>query len=1207
MKRKIIVTLLVTFGLFCLTSTAYPQGTNSGTIRGRVTDPNGASVPGATAKVTDLGTDIARELTTNESGEYEAATLKSGAYTVTVNAPSFKTTVINVTLTGSETARADVKLEIGTQDAMVLVTQEAGLIQTESPTISTSIENRLLVQLPRENRDIYSFLFLNPNITQGPAEDSFKFIGAQSYGANFSLDGQRANGGIFGGATASQPSLEVIQELTVLSNNFAAEYGGIANIRVVTKRGGKDYHGSLFYNNRNSALAAWRIQDKVAQANFTPTPALAAFPTPYFNLNETGGSFSGPVPFSRGKTFFLTSYERRWDYAPVTVRSTNIPTSTILNGDFSGLAATTRPAVPAAVLPLLTPEELANNTFLTGTTRRFNVIPQRLLNPIALNILKTYYPQTGNAPFNPANGRLIDFYRNIPGLLTRDLFTFRADHDFSERDKFYAVYNYQRRAGIRTLAANPLPAFGLLEQDGSNHTLSLSYTRLFSDSVVNEMRGGFNTQNLYRHGKQKTREFLSGIGFNEQEVTSYGSIVGPSLLDTFGHVAFTIGSFQGIPSGARNIDRSFDQRLMTFGDTLTWSKGKHTIKGGADFVRNQAIDDFVSNRNDPRGTIIYPNNFGGFANFLLGLPPSSVRYVFNVRPSMDVSNWENGFFVQDDFKVSPRLTLNVGLRYELITSFVDKNNLMINFDPNGPGINGNKGRFIVPTADIIPSLHPGFAAYGIVTAEEAGVGRGLVKTDRNNLAPRIGLAWRVTDNTVIRGGYGIFYPTSAAQGQRDAFGSTAFNQRITKNSTAAAPLAGLPGGINPRGITPFSGGAFPAVQGLSVNAIPTDLQSPRIEQFNATVEREIGWKMGLRVSYLGSRMHNLIGGVDLNLLPPSDIPFGTSTGDNVTPCDPDQFNCVETPADRARRAFPAFGDFLASYGNFGSGRSHALQIEGNRQYAKGLTFNVSYTLLDQKSSGLDVGASSLGGTIYNQFNPENDYGRDAFVSRHRLVAYGLAELPFGRGRRYGSNAPRALDLVAGGWQLSWNMFAKTGTGFTPFYTCSNCSPAFPGNIASSFLDPVGGFEASGFRATFVSGQSSYLGEGDRFFNPAAFAPPSVGSDVLDNPNAARRNALTGPGTWGTNLGLRKNFSFTETTKLEVGADFNNVFNHPLRSPQSLYFANVGDFTIGVNPTTRNVFIKNVIPNANFGRTNVSFNQEGIENRRLIRLRLRLTF
>ncbi|HEY0380220.1 MAG TPA: carboxypeptidase-like regulatory domain-containing protein [Pyrinomonadaceae bacterium] len=1219
MKRTIIASLLVTFCLFCLASAGYSQGTNLGTIRGTVTDPNGDVIPGAAVQVTDQETGLSRDATTDSQGTYEAAALKPGSYKVTVTAAGFKTTVIDVIVNGTEVVAADVKTEIGAPSESVSITAEAGLIQREQPVISGTLDNRQLLDVPRDSREIYEFLYLNPDITQGPGGDgTFKFIGAQSYGATFSLDGQRTNGGIFGEPTSSQPSLETIGELTVLSKNFTAEYSGIANIRIETKRGGSEYHGSLFYNNKNSAVAARSIQDKITEANFLPIPGQESFPTPYFNLNEVGGSFGGPVPLSRKRTFFLLSYERRWDFAPVRVRSTNVPTQLIRGGDFSVIRPANRPVVSPAALALLTPAEIANDT----ANGRFIRIPTRLLNPIALNILNGYYPQLSpDAPFSATTGRA-EFVQNFGGLLTRDLATLRVDHDFSDKDKFYAVYNFQVRTGNRGLVANPLPAFGLLSQHQQNHTLSLSYTRIFSNSVVNELRGGFNIQNLYRRANQTTGEFLSNIGFNDAEIAAYGSVVGAGLVDTPGQVAFTFG-FAGIPNGGRNTDRPLDQHLATFGDTLSWNFGRHSLKAGADFVRNQAVDGFAFNRNNPRGTITYGTNLNAFANFLIGLPPTNVLYVRDVRPALDVSNWENGFFVQDDFRVHPRVTLNLGLRYELITPYVDKNDLMVNFDPNGTGNDGRKGRFVVPTAEVIPLIHPFFRTYGVVTAEEAGVGRGLINTDTNNLAPRFGVAWRLTDSSVLRGGYGIFYPTSAAQGMRDAVATNTFNQRITKRTTGAAPLGGLPGGINPRGITPFQGGATPAVQGIAANAIPFDLQNPRIEQFNITFEKEVWWKMAVRVSYIGARQHNLIGGFDLNELMPSNTPFAVHD-ENGDPCydttpgaiTDDLGNCVELPEDEARRPFPnGLGDFLATYGNTGKGRSHAFQVEVNRRFAGGLAFNASYTLLDQKSNGLDIGNSSLGGALYNQFNPSNDLSRDSFVSRHRFVSYGSYELPYGHGRMFGKETSKWADVVAGGWDISWNMFAKTGTGFTPFWVCNNCGPVFPGNVASGFVDAVGDFNGPSFRPTVIGNPAANL-SGDLFFNPDAFGPPPTDSSVFDDPSIAKRNSLVGPGSWGVNLGLRKYFRFSETTKLEVGADFNNVFNHPLLSPPGASgdafdngpgtFANVGDFDLGLNSAGQPVIV-NANRNAQFGRRNISYSQEGIDNRRSIRFRLRLTF
>ena len=1211
---RITITGLMLVGIFIgFSRTGYAQGSNLGTIRGTITDANGAVVPDATVQVTDQSTGISRDLKTNGEGNYEAVALKPGTYKVSVSANGFKTTSMDAVVSGSDTVRADLKLEVGAQtENVIVVGGEAGVIEKDQPVISSTLDNRQLNQVPRDSRDFFEFLYLNPDITQGPGGDgTFKFIGAQSYGASFSLDGQRTNGGIFGEPTSSQPSLETIGELIVLSKNFSAEYSGIANIRIETKRGGNEYHGSLFYNNKNSALAAWTIQDKIDKANFLPTAAISSFPTPYFNLNETGGSFGGPVPFSRKHTFFLLSYERRWDFAPVRVRATNIPTSLILGGDFTALNATSRPVVPASVAPLLTASELANNTFLTGTncdtmpdqcTRRFNSIPTRLLNPIALSILNGYYPHANpTAPFSRTTGRLTDFAQSFGGLLTRDLATLRVDHDFSSKDKFYAVYNFQSRNGNRGLVASPLPAFGLLSQHQTNHTVSLSYTRIFSNTFVNELRGGINYQLLYRRANMTTGEFLSSVGFTDAEIAAYGGVVGPSLVDTPGQVAFVFGGFPGIPNGGRNTDRPMDQKLSTFGDTISWTVGNHTIRAGGDIVRNQAVDGFALNRNNPRGTVNYANNIGGFTNFLLGLPPASVTYVRDVRPALDVSNWEHGYFVNDDYKVNDRLTLTLGLRYELHTPFVDKNNLMVNFDPNGTGNGGRKGRFVVPTADVIPRIHPFFVTYGVVTAEDAGVGRGLIKTDKNNFAPRVGAAWRLTENSVLRGGYGIFYPTSAAQGIRDAIATNTFNQRITKRGTS-----GLPGGINPRGITPFTGGTQ-SLQGIAANAIPFNIQDPRFEQFNVTFEKEFMPNTGFRVSYIGVRQHGLIAGFDLNELPPSNTPFGI-TNEDGDPCDPLEGDCAESPADEARRPFPdGLGDFLATYGNTGRGRSNALQFEVNRRFARGFMFTVSYTLLDQKSSGVDVGNSSLGGALYNQFNPTNDLSRDSFVSKHRLVSYGAYDLPFGRGRSYGHSMSKLADAFVGGFQLSWNMFAKSGTGFTPYWVCDNFGPVYPGNIASGFVDAVGDFSGPTFRPLVVGDPYASL-SGDQIFNGAAFAPPPTGADVFDNPKVAKRNSLLGPGTWGVNMGFKKFFSFSEQVKLEVGVDFNNIFNHPLLSPLDVEFANLGDFNVSLNAAGQPVILPdNVFPNPDFGRQNNSFTQEGIDNRRSTRLKLRLTF
>ncbi|MBS1812159.1 MAG: TonB-dependent receptor [Acidobacteria bacterium] len=1203
-KRRAILLALCLFGSVGL---AWAQGTSLGTIRGTVTDSSGAVVPGAKVQLTDLTTDLKREAVSDQSGTYEIAALNSGAYKVTVSSQGFKTATLNqVILRGGDTARADVEMQIGATSETVEITA-ATFINQETPTVSTQITSREILELPRDSRDIYSFLYLNPNITQGNGDGSFKFIGSQSYGASFSLDGQRTNGGIFGQPTSSQPSFETIGELVVLSNNFTAEYAGVANVRVETRRGGKDYHGSLFYNNKNSSLAAWSIGDKRGQSQFTPSPAVATFPKPYFNLNETGGSFSGPVPFSK-KTFFMAAYERRWDVSPVRFRNTTLPHASLYTGDFSKVSDAAKPVVPTEVT--LTAAELASNTVLVNGTRRFVTIPTRLLNPATAALIKTYFPATSvNAPINAANGRLVDYFENLSGRITRDLGTLRIDHELTDKDKFAVIYNIQPRQQATAAVAAPYIGLGLTQNDQKNHTLSVSHTHVFSSNLVNEARGGLNFQFLYRTSNTTPTGFLKGLGFDDSDIAAYYGVVGENARDTYGHVGINFGgSFATFGTGGRNTFRPLDQKLYTFGDTLTWIRGQHTIKGGFDTVFNSALDGFANNRGNPRGLLTYSTGAATdrFTRFLIGLPATTAAYVDKLRTPMDVYNWEHGFFVQDDYKIHPRLTLNLGLRYELITPFIERNDLLVNFDPTFKASNGRLGRFVVPSQAALAKIDPRMIAYGAATASEVGVSRGLVNADKNNLAPRLGAAWRIADKNVIRGGYGIFYPTSAAQGIRDPMASVGFNQGRTKATSTATPLGGWPGGINPHGVTPFSGGTVRSVGSTpDVNAVPFNLKSPRIQQYNVTFERELPWQLAVRASYLGTRLSGLISGIDLNMLAPNDKPFGTTTGDGITPCTPGE-DCDYSPADLARLPYPDLGSYMLTYGNIGRGRSHAMQFEVNRRLANGFTFNLSYTLLDQKSSAPDTGNASLGGTAYNQFKPENDFGTEAFISRHRFIAYGIIESPFGKGRKFGADVPTAVDALIGGWQVSWNMFAKSGFGFTPYWDCGNCDPVLPGNIFSGSVDAIGGFGGTTFRPV-VSGNAQ-VRSGDRFFNPDAFSAPPLGADLFDNANVAKRNLLKGPGAWGMNLGLDKSFRLGERFRLRLGGQFNNIFNHPMRPPTAdQYYAWLGTMYLKVNPTTLKPELDFLDRNPDFGRFFDSFNQEGIDSRRTIRLTLRLTF
>jgi Carboxypeptidase regulatory-like domain len=1195
---KITLIALLTAGM------GFAQGTDLGQIRGTVTDATNSSVPGAKVTVTDVATNTPHMASVDSAGEYEVLNLKPGAYTVNVSAPGFNTLALSgVVVVSGSVARADARLEVAKSAESVTVQAEAGAVQTDSPTVSGTLNNRDIVEIPRDSRDIYEFLYLNPNIIQSADGDgSFKFLGAQSYGASFSLDGQRSNGGVFGEPTNSQPSLETVGELTVMTNNFTAEYAGISNIRIITKRGEDNYHGSLFYNNRNAALAAWSLTDKNALGTFVPSPSQPNYPYPYFNLNEFGASLGGRIPKIK-RTYFMTAYERRYTASPLNLRSTTLAHPSLWTGDFSLVSDSVKPAVPAGIT--LTADEIANNT-VGGLGKQFVRIPTRLLNPITQSIIQKYFPPASvNAPINATNGRLVGYYNLLPKHGTRDLGSFRIDHDFTDRDRYYLSFNTVNINTDGNSVVSPFVGFGLLHTDTQDYTVANSYTKIVTPRIVNEARGGINFENKFTHGNTTLSQFMQSVGFNADEIKAYGNVVGPAELDTTGHIAISLGNFAGIGNGGRSIYRPLDQHLVTFGDTLSWQKGRHSLKFGGDIVRNTALDGFTANRGNARGLLTYSGTgIVAMTNFLLGLAPNTVSYVTSLRPPMDVYNWEHGYFVQDEWRITPKLTLSLGLRYELVTPFIENNNYIVNFNPDVKQSNGRQGVFVVPNQAAMALIDPRMVTYGAITADQAGVGRGLVHMDKNNVAPRGGFAWRLTEKSVFRGGIGVFYPTSAAQGIRDAMASAPFNQAVTYSNTAAAPIQPWPT-ANQRGTVPIAGGARrTAGSQPGANIIPFDIQQPRIEQYNVTYEQELFQRTTLRVSYLGTNMHGLIAGIDRNMLPPSNTPFATFNEDG-TPCNPDDGDCTLSDADVARRPFPLLGDYLAQYGNFGHGRSNALQMEATRRFGS-MTFELSYTLLDQKTTALDTGNASLGGPGYNQFQPDLDYSRDSFVSRHRVTFYGLFDTPLGRGRKFGANMSRPLDAAIGGWQLSWNGFAKTGTGFTPYWTCDNCDPVWPGNVGSSFLDAVGDFNNTSFRPQI--GGDPNRRSGDRFWDPSAFTVPSVGSDFFSNPRAASRNFLQGPGTWGVNVGIQKRFRLGEKARAALGADIANVFNHPLVSPADTSFANLGSFSLDVDPKTGALLpITRISRNPDFGRLINSFAQDGIDSRRAIRLRLRINF
>ena len=419
------------------------------------------------------------------------------------------------------------------------------------------------------------------------------------------------------------------------------------------------------------------------------------------------------------------------------------------------------------------------------------------------------------------------------------------------------------------------------------------------------------------------------------------------------NIAFSSTKIATFGDDGRNSDRNLNQHLATFGDTVSWQKGRHSLKIGADFVRNEAQDGFGSTRNIPQSSMSYNggNNLVGFTNFLLGNAPHSYQYVELPRPATDVSNWETAYYAQDDFRVNTRLTVNLGFRYDRFSPYIDKNDIMANFDPNyRDATTGQIGRYVIPsmkTLNYMQYTESGAPPLGIgyVLAADSGqgIGRGLVRPDRFDFGPRAGFAYRITDKQVFRGGFGLFYPTSAAQGIRDAITTNPFNGKITGTTKCVPPSGGgacVPNNISPwpssvsdtSGNLPISGGVVTGFGNFpSANYIPFGIKNPRLMEWNATFEQQLPWQTTVRASYIGSAQQGQIIGNDLDMIQASDSPFGTTQGlpqntnttdgfPNLYPvgyagqapytgtyleCDPlNSGDCAYSAADNARIEFP---------------------------------------------------------------------------------------------------------------------------------------------------------------------------------------------------------------------------------------------------------------------------------------------------------------
>lgn len=1066
--------------LFLLLAAAVPTvaQTTLGTIRGTVVDPQQQIVPGASVVVIDESTNVTREAQTDEDGLFEIPNLRPGTYSVTATLSGFKKVVrTGVVLRAASIVRADLTLEVGGLQEIVTVTVEGqNNITLESQSIARGLDEQQLRDLPRNSRDIQDFLTLNPNIVGG--FDGIQFLGGRTYGASYIQDGQPSSAGIFGELSNAAPGLDAIQEVQVLSNSYSAEYGGLAGVIVSTKRGANRVRGTGFYDynsNELNALTYAQVLTGVSRSD----------PNADTHDYRYGGSLGGPIVTNR--TFFFGNYEGSKLKALGGGSQAIVPTAAMREGDFSSTTFVVRDP-------------------LTGVQFPGNRIPADRISPAARRIVDFFYP-IPNRP-NLAAGGYGAYRQILPLSRGRDRADGRVDHELTARDSIFTRVSWQRRDPdaftFESTGGNGgagLTNLGLLDRRSKAITLAAGWTRIWSGALVNEFRAGYSTDTRNRRSR-----FTAG-----NLASQFGLEVPPLAAQAPGFPSFLF-SGANRPSDIRdqrqNTFRDLDQSSFSLSSSATWVRGTHSIKFGGIYTRNYAKDGYSTGANESKGAYAF-SGFGSgnsFADFLLGLP-NEVREQRNTRGDMPMDTFSNDWavFAQDDIKLNSRLTLFLGLRYEVVGVFVDKNDIYANFVPT------DGGHHIVPDTAIGELLPPGARQLGrTLEADQFDVGRGLIKTDRNNISPRLGFAQRLdnSNKTVLRGGFGIFHPTGAAQGARDIMSRNPFRYTIRFS--------------RPQLQQGFSSGTRSESLGFGNQGLQLDLELPDIYQYNLTLERELPGELGARVSYIGSTLKKLLVHRDYNTVQASALPLG---------------NVDTDPASRARLPFPIYGTFMDITENRGEGQFNALQLELLRRFKSGLAVNAAYTLAGSDGNAPDSGNSTIGVVQYDPYDIEKDRGPDPNVVKHRFVMNSTWDIPVGRERRFGGSLPLWADAIVGGWTVSTIFQARSGPNLTPYFTYGDTGGIYPANTGRT-LDGVGQF-GEAWRPDVTGNPNTGGSSRDRFFDPTKFELPAPGS--LGN---AGKGSVQGPGTWIVNFAFYKDIVRSHGFSAEFTALLDNALNHP---------------------------------------------------------------
>jgi len=1109
----LVLSLLV--ALVAISTTTSAQEVTA-SIVGTVTDPGGSAINGADVTATDTDRGTVWNAKTNETGAYTLPRLPVGSYTVKVTASGFSTSQIPAfTLVLNQTARVDVQMKVGQVSETVEVTGAAPVLQTETTQVSTIIDSTTNDLLPLATRNYVELTLLSPgSISPDPA--NFNNGDNTASGARPYINGNReqANNFILDGMDNNQvsdnllgytPAPDAIQEFNLITSNASAEFGNFQGgiVSTTIKSGTNGFHGDLWEYLRNDKLNSNQWEHGFQGINSIGQP----LPKDKLRWNMFGGTVGGPV--IKNKLFFFFDYQgQRFDH-PSTTKTTTVFTAAERNGDFGDLCETgfngsgiCNPAPPGSGL-----HSVKLYDPLNGNAPFANNVINEPIDPVAQALFSSslYPTASGTNPY-VANSTYTS-----TSLFDNNQYDAKIDYNATGSDKISGRYSHAKQHNP-TINSFALIGTGFSDAPIDNTVVDWSHT--LNPRVLNDLRVGFNHIKLHNG-----TEFDSSVGdLGDQLGIGNGNPAGVAGL-------LSIGFNTNLSSiGNSGVQQKFQDAVIQASDTVVINHNHHVFHTGFEFWRYR-VNTFYTGNNGALGSInftgIYtsnapPTGSGGYggADFYLGLPTNYGRGVSGGEWGQRSSAL--GAYIQDDWRATNNLTVNLGLRYEIHTPWVEINDHQVNFDLL-------TGQVLAPDCSKVD--------LGTAPTSCKDSSRGLYKGTYGGRAfqPRVGLAWTPTmlgGKTVVRGAFSI---SSYLEG-------TGTNLRLAQNPpfTAAETFVnysslGFPTTTTDQGLVPVGAPTDPFAGSL-VRVWDPNVQPALTQMWNLTIQQQLGNTGTFQIGYVGQHGTHLM--VPMPYLQKQYLGANCPTPTTCTPITAPSVFFSGNPT------FQSDISQISGTASVGEMKYNALQAVFQKRYSAGLEYQVAYTYskcMTDNSGYYGTWGSSQGvpaNPYYqNLYDPHADYAPCYFDAKHILSSYAVYEIPFGRGKKFGHDVNGVVNAVAGGWSVAPIISVHSGFPLA-LYNFTND----PSNTNSRGARPDCGAGAAhnlGRTPALAGGQFV----GYQWLDPNAYSLPTVGFG-----NCPAQGPVRGPGYGDVDLGLQKNFQFTERAKLQFRADFINAFN-----------------------------------------------------------------